>query len=752
MPQNTDGRWTGVTTFNVAATTIDDGQGHTMTDNRGFFVLHAALMHTGKVLCFSGHVEVAMYAPLSYLFDPATPSAQLTPIAFPPGADLFCCHYVTVPDGKLLALGGSQHDAHHPVNGAVVYRGSTGSKTIGLFDPVAGCWSLSRTGCSVNELKQGRWYPTAVLLADGRVAVFSGRRELDDRGDFPSGVGAAGIADMVEILSPPDWSSTELTGGTFELPIYPGMHLAKDGRIYFTHTNWGQQIASPNTRSLLIAAGATSGTWTDHGVMPPHARREEGMSVLLPPAQDGKILVIGGSEAQDAGGTAVMQAGGPADFHHMADPTDPLQADVLDTTTSPPTWTSVGPMNFGRTNGHCVILPDATVLICGGHDNYKWQDSAAASYPSATATNPSLIAEIFDPTAPAGSQFHTVAPGERGDAGASMGDPRMYHSVALLLPDGRVFTAGGADPNREEPPPGGGAWDPVVADNFAAGWVPQRRYGPGTPMNVKTFEFYEPPYFFKGTRPTITDVLRNGCSSRRFEWGQTLVIRTAQAADIVDVALIRPCTPTHHTDSEQRFVRLTFTKGAGELTVTIVNDRNLIPPGYYMLWIVDDQKRPCQRAEFIRIVPPGSSCFVATAAYRSPDHPRVEWLRALREELRQGTRAGRVAMAAVTRAYMALGPRLAARMDEDEALRQAVRERAVSPIMDVIGASERLARKLGAPRRQHAALLALLGLEALCGAVAAPFVLASVARRAAALREATRTGGAAGAKEAVDGD
>lgn len=740
MPQDTDGRWTGATPFNVAPTTIDDGQGHTMTDHRGLFVLHAALLHTGEVLCFSGHVEVAMYAPLCYLFDPSNSGALLSPIAFPPGADLFCCHYVMVPDGRLLAMGGSQHDAHHPVSGDVVYRGSTGSKTIGLFDPVARSWSLSSTGGTRNELRQGRWYPTAVLLPDGRVAVFSGRRELDETGSFPAGVSPPGIADMVELLVPPDWSSVELTGATRELPIYPGLHLAKDGRIYFTHTNWGQEIASPNTLSIAIGAGATSATWTDHGVMPVHPRREEGMSVLLPPAQDGKILVIGGSETRDSSDDPIMQRGGPADFDHIADPADARQADVLDTTTNPPTWTSVGPMHFARINGHAVILPDATVLLCGGHDNYKWQDSAATVYAGSAGTNPSLIAEIFDPTAPAGSQFHTVAPAERGNPGTQMGDPRMYHSVALLLPDGRVFTAGGADPNRDEPPPGGGPWDPVLANNFAANWVPQRRYGPGMALNVKTFELYEPPYFFKGTRPTITDVLRNGTTTRRLEYGQEFVIQTSQANDIADVALIRPCAPTHHTDSEQRFVRLSFTKAAGRLTVTMVNDANLAPPGYYMLWIVDGQKRPCQRAVFVRLVPRvgqpggGTTCFVATAAFGSADHPRVAWLRELREELRAGTRAGALAMGAVTRVYEAVSPPLAQRMNRDAALRQAVREGAVRPIMAVVGVSERAARRFAGRRRQHALLLSLLALEALLGAAAAPAVLAGVVWRAGALR------------------
>ncbi|MGC4067069.1 MAG: DUF1929 domain-containing protein [Polyangiaceae bacterium] len=711
-----------------------------MTDMRGLFVLHAVLLRTGKVLCFCGHVEVAMYAPLSFVFDPKLPGAQLPAQAFPMGADLFCCHYVQLQDGKILAMGGSQHDSHDPVGGNLVYRGSTGSKTIGIFDPLQQRWDVSRTGASINELQQGRWYPTAVTLGDGRVAVFSGRRELDDAGSPPSGVVRPFIAHMVEILSPPDWSSTELQNAGKDLPIYPGLHLAPNGRIYFTHTNWGQEMPNPNTASIAIGRNATSATWTDHGIVPNHPRREEGMSVLLPPAQDGKILVIGGTEARDAANNPTVTNRAGATFTHIADPADPLQAEILDTTTNPPTWTSVGPMSFGRVNGHCVILPDATVLICGGHDNYKWQNRTGTALANPTVgTQPSLHAEIFDPSKPIGSQFRAVPMAERADPATHMQDPRMYHSVALLLPDGRVFTAGGADPNRQEPPPGGGAWVNPVSANFAPGWVTDRMYGSGMALNAKTFEIYEPPYFFKGPRPTLTDVMRNGTTTRRIEYGQSFTVTTPQANDIADVALIRPAACTHHTDSEQRFVRLSFTKGAGQLSVTAVTDPNVAPPGYYMLWIVDSQKRPCEEAIFIRLMPKGTTCFVATAAYDSPEHGCVTYLRDLREELRNGSRAGRSFVGSIGLIYDRLGPRFAEHMYRDETLRTAVRDGVVSPFVAMVTATERVCRRLSSRHGQHVSMIALFSGELLLGIVAAPILLGRIALRYA--RERMRRNG-----------
>ena len=739
MPLNTEGQWTGATPFNIADPTLHDTAGNSFVDPRGLFVLHAVLLRTGKVLCFGGHVEMMNYAPLCYVFDPDNAGAQMTAITFAAGADPFCSHYVTIPDGRVLAVGGSQHDIGtldntlpNPVRDSpgYHYRGSTGEKTIALFDPTTETWAGSRTGGVPNPLRQGRWYPTAVLLPDGRVAVFSGRRELEDAPrppatflQFPPGVPAHGIADMVEILGPPDWASTELTGGTQTLPIYPGLHLAPNGRIYYSHTNWGQQIPEPNTMSLLIASGATSGTWTDHGAVPAtsSSRREEGMSVLLPlmlPSHAGRILVIGGSKALNIGGVGVLEAGGGGTgaFHHIENAADPLAADILDTSTN--TWSAVGPMNFGRINGHCVLLPDATVLICGGHDNYKWQDAAQTEYPAPVmGTTPSLFAEIFTPTAGGGS-FRTVPVAERGDAGRFMHAPRMYHSVALLLPDGRVFVAGGADPNspHEPRPPYPPTWN-------------DREIGSTAVFNRKDYEFFEPPYMHNGPRPVITAVQRNGANTARIEYGQEFNVLTPQASSIAKVAIMRPGAPTHHTDSEQRYVELGITAtGSGQITVTAVSDPKIAPPGYYMLWIVDNNAppRPCAKALFIQLVPRGTTCFVATAALGSPYHPSVVYLQSLRQELREATRAGLHFIRTVNRVYESLSPWLARKVSDDAATREAVREWVVGPAVAAVGAADRLSRHIRLRGLRHAVLMTMLTVEALVVVSALPALATAV--------------------------
>lgn len=513
MAADQDGKWRppAAVPFDATAKIADALGKKTISDGRGQFVIHAIHLRTGKVLWFSGHAEHLQYPQTSYLFDPKSPNT-VTQKKVPAGIDLFCCHYVQLADGNVLVVGGSQVDVHGPTSydTNTDYRGSSGSSTIALFETNPGKEKWKKLG----SLKQPRWYPTAVTLGDGSVLVISGRRE-STRGTSVTVteeiIRHRSIADMVEHLKAPNYGATEITGASKSIPIYPGLHLAPDDRIYTTHTTWGQEIEEPGALALTVTppasgapAGATAtGTWTeftlvDHRATQPE--REEGMSVMLPvlldattkvrrPETVGKFLVIGGGFAVDHDDRSTVQQPeldvaatkwvkrmglGPTAFHRQKVAT-PRPAEILDVTPAHgPLWTKApGTLAKPRINGHCVLLPDATIAIIGGHNSYKWYAKAnttAANSPPAVpppqapqtlplaspgitapppatappavpipVTTPTLEVEIFTP----GTGFHT---------GAAMVHPRMYHSVALLLADGSVIVAGGADPNEHEPP------------------------------------------------------------------------------------------------------------------------------------------------------------------------------------------------------------------------------------------------------------------------------------------------------------
>ena len=241
----THGAWDAAVVNTIPLEKIRYG-GLETDDDRDLFVIHAALLRNGKVLWFSGHAETMHYATVSFVFDPDT--LLLHRVPFPGGMDLFCCHFVQLEDGRLLTVGGSDPD--------FAAHSSRGARNIVLFEPLTAP-PFGRWVTTGKQLLQGRWYPTAVALGDGRVLVFSGRLRV--RFVRTRRTQTRTSPSCVEVLSPPDFTPRHLTGADFQLPLYPGLHLAPDGRIYYTHTNWGQQIIEPDRPERCRSRGRRPG-------------------------------------------------------------------------------------------------------------------------------------------------------------------------------------------------------------------------------------------------------------------------------------------------------------------------------------------------------------------------------------------------------------------------------------------------------------------------------------------------------------
>ena len=290
---------------------------------------------------------------------------------------------------------------------------------------------------------------------------------------------------------------TDLPGAVRRQVLYPAMYQLPNGKVYEAGTStstWSFDMAGAG--SLTAGPRAPFST----------SGYSESSATYAP----GKILRAGG--------------GDPASG----------QSAVVDMTAPTPAWRSVEPMAFPRRRMNLPILADGTVMAVGGT---RSSDNAAEAV---------LQGEIFDP---ATDQWSTVA---------SMAEARMYHSIALLLPDGRVLTGGGEAGGRLRA------------------------------------QIYSPPYLFKGPRPTVSSAPGSA------GFGTSFTVSTPDAADISSVALIRPSAVTHALDMNQRYVPLSFTRSSGALTVTAPTNGNVAPPGYYMMIIKNSAGVPSV-ASWVRV-------------------------------------------------------------------------------------------------------------------------------------------------------
>ena len=490
--------------------------------------VHTALLHTGQVLCFGGtgndpnnfgHPRGAE------LFNPANGSIEL--IEQPLSGDVFCSGHTVLSDGRLLVAGGT-YKYDNPLFGGISFPPFSGQTQSYLFDPVTKAWQRAP------DMSVGRWYPSLIQLADDSVLAFAGLTEhvpwliqwKVERFDIGRG-----------------WRP-EPAANKF-LPLYPRLHLTPEGDVFYagsynTHYVFPFSLSSFPTASLHLQ----SGDWTLHG-LPNVDKREEGSTVLMaltPPDYRARVLLVGGG---DPGGK---------------DPT--ASAEIIDLSTGSPRWREVQSMANARYYCYAVLLPNQHVLVLGGKKDERRM-----------SMDPKAMAGMQMPPGPDGDLPHDPAAildcelfhpeDEVWQTVAAMQVDRLYHSGALLLPDGRVF-ASGSNPARGS--------------------------------NEARIEIYSPAYLFKGPRPTI------GAAPDAVGHGQDFEIGSPDAAAIDEVALIRAASTTHCFSTDQRYVGLPIlAKGETALTVGVPANRNLLPPGYYMLFVLKGGVPSVAR--FVRVTP-----------------------------------------------------------------------------------------------------------------------------------------------------
>ncbi|MFJ9432129.1 galactose oxidase-like domain-containing protein [Streptomyces sp. NPDC101490] len=368
----------------------------------------------------------------------------------------------------------------------------------------------------VAPMKDARWYPTLVGLKDGKVLAVSG---LNDVGDVVPGDN--------EIYDP---TTKKWSKGPFRyFPTYPSLFLTKGGKLLYTGSNAGYGPAGKGREPGLWDLEKNS--FTKLGGLSDPDQLETSASLLLPPAQHQKVMVLGGGGVGES-------------------PRSTARTSVVDLSKDSPVFTDGPSLPQGTRYLSSVLMPDDTVFTSGGSEEYRGRSGSDI-----------LKAQFYDPRTNAFTEAAEPTVG------------RNYHSEALLLPDGRVATFG-SDPLFDD------------KDNTRLGTFEQR------------IEVFTPPFLHRAgaNRPVL------GEGPRELDQNGRATFKTRDGGRITKARLMRPSAVTHTTDVEQRSIELGLVKGRDGTTVTVdvPDDRTLVPPGWYMLFVTDTDGIPSE-ARWIQV-------------------------------------------------------------------------------------------------------------------------------------------------------
>jgi len=606
-------------------------------------ISHAILL--GKEGMSQGMVLIIQSNGSRWLWDPASPGDFKVESPVLVERNLFCSGHSADANGDIVVHGGDRTAPRFLVSGNCCSsqtcpepdNSPCGPQPIWSFvyDPATRDWSAEYQMRKpvyhmppANFRNFGYYYPGSVRLPDGRVLSAGGgsaplttgspnnRCQDCDWTYFVNGwqyfdpslsnwVGA-GLGYLPGLPSPYEFNFYPLltvmpnaSGGSMVFAPVVTNNRTSNGFDGPATPGWSP-VLSPTARlDLTLPLGAPGQVWSigasinrPAGAVPRNLYYPNGFLWPLQLDSQGNLasgslrrfVVLGGCDNNDF---MTGTGGNPTTPHPYGGRPAMSSVYVIDSPESPSsTWSSsVLPAPAkGRIYSNTVMLPNKQMLLVGGaeFDNkpFSGQGSTHVWNDERVAT-PVFAPELLDLTAPAAWQPCNPHI-----------SPRLYHSVALLLPDGRVLCGGGyrGVKHIQQVPPGSGVWQeqaPVNPEHFTYdNW----RYG------YSQFEIWNPPYMFTRRRPDIVSSSIQANASR-LSYGDTFDITVflrdtaSPASEIGSVCLISPGSVTHHYDWDQRYVGLNFSTSASEprtLTVKAPASESLAPPGWYMLFIVTD--------------------------------------------------------------------------------------------------------------------------------------------------------------------
>ncbi|CZR53720.1 related to glyoxal oxidase precursor [Phialocephala subalpina] len=427
-------------------------------------------------------------------------------------SDVFCAASLTLPDkaGRMLDIGGWANDATYGVR---------------LYwpDGTPGTWGVNDWEENVLEvhLQAGRWYPSAMIMANGSILVMGGE-EGSNGAPIPS----------LEVLPLPPGSGTlycDYLDRTDPYNLYPYLAVLPTGGIFVAYYNEARILdeVSLQTQKVLPNIPGAVNDFLGGRTYP-----FEGTAVLLP------------QYAPYTEALTIMICGGSIPGPEIAlDNCVSLQPEV-----SGANWT-IERMPSKRVISSICALPDGTYMIMNGGQQGR------AGF--GLATQPNYNAVLYDPSKPLNSRMSVMA---------NTTIMRLYHSEAVLLQDGRILVSG-SDPEDVR-----------------------------FPQEYRV-EVFLPPYLLSGATPpsyniTSKDIAYGGTTTL------TITLPTGNFANM-KISLMASVASTHGNSMGQRTIFPAFSCSGNVCTVTAPPNAHVCPPGWHMLFVLDDGVP--SYAEWVRI-------------------------------------------------------------------------------------------------------------------------------------------------------
>ncbi|XVF36000.1 hypothetical protein REPUB_Repub19eG0020400 [Reevesia pubescens] len=421
--------------------------------------------------------------------------------------NVWCSSGAIMPDGNLVQTGGF----------------NDGERRVRVMRPCSTCdWQEIPNGLAAK-----RWYATNHILPDGRQIIVGGRRQFNYE-FVPKNIAA-------NTFNLPFLSQTNDRG--IENNLYPFVFLNVDGNLFIFANNRAILHDYKNNKVVKTYPTIPGGD--------PRSYPSTGSAVLLPlnlkaAAIKAEVLICGGapkgSYVQALRGKFI---GALNTCARMAI-TDPNPQWVMET------------MPLARVMGDMILLPNGNVLLING--------AGAGSAGWELGRNPVLNPVLYRPNNKIGSRFETQNPTKI---------PRMYHSTAALLRDGRILVGGS---------------NPHAYYNFTGVLFP-------TELSLEAFS---PAYLeakFNGLRPTII-APKSTAAIRYGKLTVQVVITGKVVQNLVSVTMVAPAFNTHSFSQNQRLLVLgndkvtPLGKSTYNIEVTTPRSGNLAPTGFYLLFVV----------------------------------------------------------------------------------------------------------------------------------------------------------------------